>query len=48
MTNSEFMAKLLDLVFFLFDKTENVILLVVFAVLLFCFSFSIIRRLGRF
>lgn len=48
MTNSEFMEKLLDLVFFLFDKSENIILLVMFTVLLFCFSFQIIRKLGRF
>ena len=48
MTNSEFMEKLLDVVFFLFDKSENIILLVMFTVLLFCFSFQIIRKLGRF
>lgn len=48
MSNSEFMGKLLDLVFFLFDKSENVILLIMFSVLLFCFSFSLIRKLGRF
>lgn len=48
MTNSEFMEKLLDIVFFLFDKSENVILLIMFSVLLFCFSFQIIRKLGRF
>lgn len=48
MTNSEFMEKLLDIVFFLFDKSENIILLVMFTVLLFCFSFQIIRKLGRF
>lgn len=48
MTNSEFMEKLLDIVFFLFDKSENAILLVMFSVLLFCFSFQIIRKLGRF
>lgn len=48
MTNSEFMEKLLDIVFFLFDKSENIILLVMFSVLLFCFSFQIIRKLGRF
>lgn len=48
MTNSEFMEKLLDVVFFLFDKSENVILLIMFSVLLFCFSFQIIRKLGRF
>lgn len=48
MTNSEFMEKLLDIVFFLFDKSENIILLVMFTVLLFCFSFNLIRKLGRF
>lgn len=48
MTNSEFMEKMLDLVFFLFDKSENVILIIMFSVLLFCFSFQIIRKLGRF
>lgn len=48
MANSEFMQKLLDIVFFLFDKSENIILLVMFSVLLFCFSFQIIRKLGRF
>lgn len=48
MTNSDFMVKLLDVVFFLFDKSENIILLVMFTVLLFCFSFQIIRKLGRF
>lgn len=48
MTNSEFMEKLLDVVFFLFDKSENVILIIIFSVLLFCFSFNLIRKLGRF
>ena len=48
MSNSDFMVKLLDVVFFLFDKSENIILLVMFSVLLFCFSFQIIRKLGRF
>lgn len=48
MTNSEFMEKILDIVFFLFDKSENVILLIMFSVLLFCFSFQIIRKLGCF
>lgn len=48
MTNSEFMEKLLDIVFFLFDKSENVILIIIFSVLLFCFSFNLIRKLGRF
>lgn len=48
MTNSEFMEKMLDLVFFLFNKSDNIILIVMFTVLLFCFSFQIIRKLGRF
>lgn len=48
MSNSDFMTGLLDLVFFLFDKSDNVILITIFSVLLFTFSFSIIRKLGRF
>ena len=48
MTMPEFMSGMLDLVFFLFDKSENVIVIIPFAVMLFCFTMSLIRRLmGR-
>lgn len=42
-----FMHGLLDLVFFLFDKSDNIIVLIPFAVLFFCMSFAIIRYLIR-
>lgn len=47
MSMSDFMDGLLDLVFFLFDKTDNVIVIIPFVCLLFCFSFGIIRKLMR-
>lgn len=44
-----FMSGLLDLVFFVFDKQDNLIVLIPFAVLYFCFAFALVRRLlGRF
>lgn len=43
-----FMSDLLDLVFFLFNKQSNVIVLIPFAVIFFCFALALIRRLiGR-
>ena len=47
MSMSDFMTGLLDLVFFLFDKTENVIVIIPFVCLFFCFSLGIVRRLMR-
>lgn len=41
------MNGLLDLVFFLFDKQDNPIVLIPFAVLYFCFSFALVRVLMR-
>lgn len=43
----EFMTGLLDLVFFIFDKTDNVICFIPFVVLMFCLTFGIIRKLMR-
>lgn len=43
----DFMTGLLDLVFFIFDKTDNVITVIPFVVLMFCLTFGIIRRLMR-
>ena len=43
----EFMNGLLDLVFFVFDKTDNVIVIIPFAVLMFCYSMALLRRLIR-
>lgn len=43
-----FISGLLDLVFFIFDKHDNLIVLIPFAVLYFCFAFALIRRfMGR-
>lgn len=48
MSMPDFMSGLLDLVFFLFDKVDNVIVIIPFAVMLFCFTMSLISRLmGR-
>ena len=44
---SDFMIELLDLVIFLFDKTDNVIIFVPTFVFFFCFTFALIRRLMR-
>lgn len=44
-TASDFMVGLLDLVFFLFDKQDNVLLLIPFTVIFWCLSFAIIRYL---
>lgn len=44
-TASDFMVGLLDLVFFLFDKSDNLILIISFAILFFCAAIAIIRRL---
>lgn len=44
---AQFMSQLLDLVFFLFDKQSNVIVLIPFAVIYFCFAVALIRRLIR-
>lgn len=43
----DFMTGLLDLVFFIFDKNDNIICFVPFVVLFFCLSFGIIRKLMR-
>lgn len=42
-----FMIQLLDLVFFIFDKPDNVIVFIPFAVLFFCFSMALVRRFVR-
>ena len=47
MTISDFMLGLLDLVFFPFDKVDNVVIIIPFAVMFFVVAFSIIRRLVR-
>ena len=44
---ADFVIDLLDLVFFLFDKTDNIIIFVPTFVLFFCFTFALIRRLMR-
>lgn len=44
---SDFMVGLLDLVFFIFDKYDNVICFTPFVVLMFCFTFGLIRKLMR-
>lgn len=44
---AQFMSQLLDLVFFLFDKQSNVIVLIPFAVIYFCFAVALIKRLVR-
>lgn len=46
-TASDFMLGLLDLVFFLFDKQDNVLVLIPFVVLYWCLSFAIIKFLMR-
>ena len=43
----DFVIALLDLVFFLFDKTNNVVVFVPTFVLFFCFCWALIRRLMR-
>lgn len=40
-----FMSQLLDLCFFVFDKQDNVIIFIPFAVIFFCFCFALLRRL---
>lgn len=42
-----FMIQLLDLVFFVFDKQDNVICFVPFAVMYFCFAMALVRRFVR-
>ena len=42
---SELVLSLLKIVFFPFDKVDSAILMVIYAVFLFCFSFSFLRRL---
>lgn len=44
---SEFMIQLLDLVFFVFDKQDNLVVFIPFAVIYFCFAFALVRRLIR-
>lgn len=44
---TDFVIDLLDLVFFLFDKTDNVIVFVPTFVFFFCFSWVLIRRLMK-
>lgn len=44
-TASDFMVGLLDLVFFLFDKQDNVLLLIPFTVIFWCLCFAIIKYL---
>lgn len=46
-TATDFMLGLLDLVFFLFDKQDNVLVLIPFVVLYWCLAFSIIKFLMR-
>lgn len=41
----DFMTGLLDLVFFIFDKQDNALILIPFVVLFFVLCMSIIRRL---
>lgn len=48
MTVSDFMTSLLDVVFFLFDKTDSLIVLVPLASVFFSLVFAIIFRLMRF
>ncbi len=43
----DFMVGLLDLVFFLFDKTDNVVIFIPTFVLFFCFCWSLVGRLMR-
>lgn len=42
-----FVSGLLDLVFFVFDKQDNLVIFVPFAVLYFCFCLALVRRLIR-
>lgn len=42
-----FMDSLLDLCFFLFSQTENLIVFIPTVAIFFCFAFSLIRRLMR-
>lgn len=44
---ADFMYQLLDLTFFLFDKTESVILIVPFVVLFFCLTLGFIKMIVR-
>lgn len=46
-TANDFMLGLLDLVFFLFDKQDNVLVLIPFVVLYWCLAFAIIKFLMR-
>lgn len=43
----EVMTGLLDLTFFLFDKEDNVIVLIPFVVLFFVFCLGIVRKIVR-
>lgn len=43
----EFFVGLLDLVFFLFDKTDNIVVFVPTFVFFFCFCWVLLRRLMR-
>ena len=43
----ELMTGLLDLVFFIFDKQDNPIVLIPFAVVYFCFALGLVRFLVR-
>lgn len=45
MTFSDFIVGLLDIVFFCFDKTDNIVVFVPTFCLFFCFCFIILRRL---
>lgn len=42
---ADFVNGLLDIVFFLFDKTDNVLVLIPAAVAFFCFCLFLVRRL---
>lgn len=43
----DFMNGLLDLVFFVFHQSDNVVVIIPFTVLYFCFTFTVIRKLMR-
>lgn len=44
---SDFMTRLLDLVFFIFDKTNSYIIVIPFVVVFFCLCLSLVGRLMR-
>lgn len=44
---SDFVTSVLDLAFYCFDKTDNILILFPAGVLFFCLCFAVVRRIVR-